>query len=143
MEKTKKASLGLSDKTSDIFLVVITALVLFIVAYPLYYVLVASFSDPYDVYAGKTFLLPSGLTLRGYAAVFADENIPTGYLNSIKYTIIGTIFSVVISYFSTFRGARPRVNNHASSSGMFRIVSADLFALTEIYLAVSTSCPPR
>lgn len=37
-----------------------------IVAYPLYYVLVASFSDPYDVYAGKTFLLPSQFTLKGY-----------------------------------------------------------------------------
>ena len=43
---------GLSDKVSDIVLVVICAAVMLIVAYPLYYVLVASFSDPYDVYAG-------------------------------------------------------------------------------------------
>ncbi len=42
---------GLSDKVSDIVLVVICAAVMLIVAYPLYYVLVASFSDPYDVYA--------------------------------------------------------------------------------------------
>ena len=53
---------GLSDKVSDIVLVVICAAVMLIVAYPLYYVLVASFSDPYDVYAGKTFLLPSQFT---------------------------------------------------------------------------------
>ena len=39
---------GLSDKASDIILVAITAAVLFVVAYPLYYVVVASFSDPYD-----------------------------------------------------------------------------------------------
>lgn len=39
---------------------------LLIVAYPLYYILVASFSNPYDVYAGKTFLLPSGFTFDGY-----------------------------------------------------------------------------
>ena len=37
---------GLSDKVSDIVLVVICAAVMLIVAYPLYYVLVASFSDP-------------------------------------------------------------------------------------------------
>ena len=93
---------GLSDKTSDVILVLITAIVMFIVAYPLYYVLVASFSDPYDVYAGKTFLLPSGFTLDGYKAVFADDNIFTGYLNSVKYTVIGTIFSVVMLYITAY-----------------------------------------
>ena len=51
----KKKARGMSDKVSDIILVAITAVVLLIVAYPLYYVLVASFSNPYDVYAGKTF----------------------------------------------------------------------------------------
>ena len=97
-----KVSHGLSDRTSDIILVIITALVLFIVAYPLYYVLIASFSNPYDVYAGKTFLLPSQPTLDGYKAVFADPNILTGYGNSIKYTVIGTIFSVSLLYITAY-----------------------------------------
>ncbi len=97
---TKKR--GLSDKTSDIILVVICTIVMLIVAYPLYYVLVASLSNPYDVYAGKTFLLPSGFTLDGYKAVFADPNILSGYLNSIKYTVVGTIFSVVMLYITAY-----------------------------------------
>ena len=71
---------GLSDKVSDIVLVVICAAVMLIVAYPLYYVLVASFSDPYDVYAGKTFLLPSQFTLKGYQAVFADSALFSGFI---------------------------------------------------------------
>ncbi len=75
---------------------------MFIVAYPLYYVLVASVSNPYDVYAGKTFLLPSGFTLDGYKAVFADKSIITGYLNSIKYTVVGTVFSVAMIYLSAY-----------------------------------------
>ena len=89
---------GLSDKTSDIILVSICMVALIIVAYPLYYVLIASFSDPYDVYAGKTFLLPSGFTLDGYKAVFADPNIVTGYGNSVLYTVLGTIYSVALIY---------------------------------------------
>lgn len=93
---------GLSDKASDIILILITGIVLFLVAYPLYYVLVASFSNPYDVYAGKTFLLPSDFSLKGYTAVFADPSIFTGYLNSIKYTVIGTIFSVVMLYIAAY-----------------------------------------
>lgn len=101
MNKTK-TSRGMSDKVSDVILVAITAVVLFIVAYPLYYVLVASFSNPYDVYAGKTFLLPSGFSFEGYKAVFADNNIFTGYLNSIKYTVIGTIFSVAMLYMTAY-----------------------------------------
>ena len=100
--KEKKQFNGLSDKASDIILVVITAVVVLIVAYPLYYVLVASVSNPYDVYAGKTFLFPSEFTLRGYSAVFADPNIFSGYMNSIKYTVVGTIFSVTMLYITAY-----------------------------------------
>ena len=100
--KEKKQFNGLSDKASDIILVVITAVVVLIVAYPLYYVLVASVSNPYDVYAGKTFLFPSEFTLRGYSAVFADPNIFSGYINSIKYTVVGTIFSVTMLYITAY-----------------------------------------
>lgn len=93
---------GLSDRTSDIVLVVICLAIVLLVAYPLYYVLVASVSNPYDVYAGKTFLFPSGFTLDGYKAVFADKSIVTGYLNSIKYTVVGTVFSVVMVYLTAY-----------------------------------------
>lgn len=104
MGKRKKTGQlhGLSDRTSDIILVVICLIIVFLVAYPLYYVLVASVSNPYDVYAGKTFLLPSGFTLDGYKAVFADKSIITGFLNSIKYTVVGTVFSVVMIYLSAY-----------------------------------------
>ena len=93
-----KQAKGISDRTSDIILVAICVIVLLIVAYPLYYVVIASFSNPYDVYAGKTFLLPSDFTLDGYKAVFADPKIMPGFFNSVKYTVIGTIFSVVMLY---------------------------------------------
>ena len=100
---TKSGKLtGLSEKSSDIVLVVICAIILFIVAYPLYYVLIASVSNPYDVYAGKTFLLPSQFTLDGYKSVFADPSILTGLFNSFKYTIVGTIFSVVVLYLAAY-----------------------------------------
>lgn len=101
-KKTRGGTAGLSDRTSDIILVVICILIILIIAYPLYYVLIASVSNPYDVYAGKTFFLPSGFTLDGYKAVFADSSIVTGYINTIKYTIIGTVFSVVLIYLTAY-----------------------------------------
>lgn len=104
MERKKQAGKlrGLSDKTSDVILVLICLVIVLLVAYPLYYVLVASVSNPYEVYAGKTFLLPSEFTLDGYKAVFADKSIVTGYLNSIKYTIVGTVFSVAMVYLTAY-----------------------------------------
>jgi len=104
MGKKRKAGQlrGLSDRTSDIILVVMCLVIVLLVAYPLYYVLVASVSNPYDVYAGKTFLFPSEFTLDGYKAVFADKSIITGYINSIKYTVVGTVFSVVMVYLAAY-----------------------------------------
>jgi len=93
---------GLSEKASDIILVAVCAVIMFIVAYPLYYVVIASVSNPYDVYAGKTFLFPSQFTLDGYKAVFSDSSIITGYLNSIKYTVVGTVFSVTLLYLTAY-----------------------------------------
>ena len=93
---------GLSDKMSDAILVAMCTLIMLIVAYPLYYVLIASISDPYDVYAGKTFLMPSQFTLQGYQSVFSDQRIFSGYMNSIKYTIVGTLFSTVMVYITAY-----------------------------------------
>ena len=108
MFKTKKNKLGgLSDKASDMVLVALSVLILIIVAYPLYYILIASVSNPYDVYAGKTFLLPSQFTLEGYKAVFVDDSILMGYWNSIKYTVVGTIFSVAMIYISAYPLSNP------------------------------------
>ena len=93
--KRKRIALS-SDKIFDIFNYTFLILLIVIVAYPLYYVLIASISDPYEVYAGKTFLLPSKLTLAGYVRVFKEQSIATGYLNSIYYTILGTAVSVAL-----------------------------------------------
>ncbi|MBS4828033.1 MAG: carbohydrate ABC transporter permease [Firmicutes bacterium] len=96
MKKIKKAKTLTSDRMFDIFNYTFLAILLVIVAYPLYYVLIASISDPYEVYAGKTFLLPSKVTFEGYARVFKEKSIATGYINSIYYTVLGTVVSVAL-----------------------------------------------
>jgi len=98
----RKTSAGLSDRASDIILVALCTVIMLIIAYPLYYVIVASVSDPYDVYAGKTFLLPSQFTLEGYQAVFANSDLFRGFINSVKYTIIGTLYSVITVYITAY-----------------------------------------
>ncbi len=130
-----KAS-GMSDRTSDIILTIICTLVLIIVAYPLYYVVVASFSDPYDVYAGKTFLFPSGFTLEGYKGVFLNEGIVSGFLNSVKYTVIGTIFSVAMLYMTAYPLAQRDLPGRKALSIFFLITMYFGGGLVPTYLVV-------
>ncbi len=93
MKKENKLS---SYKVFEIANCVFLLILVIIVAYPLYYVLVASISDPYEVYAGKNFLLPSKVTFEGYARVFKEKSIAMGYVNSIYYTVLGTLVSVAL-----------------------------------------------
>lgn len=130
---------GLSDKMSDIILVVMCTAIMLIVAYPLYYVLIASVSDPYDVYAGKTFLLPSQFTLKGYTSVFADQRIFTGYMNSIKYTVVGTIFSVVMIYITAYPLSRKSLPGRKWISIFFLITMYFGGGLVPTYLVVKNT----
>ena len=127
---------GLSDKTSDVILVVVTAIILLIVAYPIYYVLIASVSNPYDVYAGKTFLFPSDFSMQGYKAVFADPSIITGYRNSVVYTVIGTIFSVVMLYITAYPLAQKDLPGRKFFSIFFIITMYFGGGLVPTYLVV-------
>lgn len=95
-KKEKGKALAGSDRLIEIVLLVIIVFFVIIVLYPLYYVLAASVSDPYAVYAGKTSLLPSGFTLEGYMRVFQEKATATGYLNSIFYTVLGTLISTAL-----------------------------------------------
>ena len=127
---------GLSDRASDIVLVTLCVIMLLIVAYPLYYILVASFSNPYDVYAGKTFLLPSGFTFDGYKAVFADANILSGYANSILYTVLGTIYSVALIYMVAYPLSVPELPGKKVLSIFFLITMYFGGGLIPTYLIV-------
>ena len=85
------------DLIFDITNVAILSLLMIIWIYPLYFVVLASFSDPYAVVTGKVFLLPVGLTVEAYQNVFQNAQIWVGYQNSLFYTIFGTAFNLFLT----------------------------------------------
>lgn len=87
---------GISDKAFSIVTYLILGIIMLLIIYPLYYVVIASFSEPFEVFAGKTFLWVSQPTFEGYLRVFQEPSIMTGYRNTIVYTLIGTVFSTVL-----------------------------------------------
>ena len=97
MKKSKFRQMSTGDRVFTIVNYSLLMLVLIIELYPLVYVVAASFSDPQAVVSGKVFLFPVNPTLKGYAAVFKNKKILTGFSNAIFYLIVGTVLNLVMT----------------------------------------------
>ncbi len=86
-----------ADKDFDRLNYVLLTIGFLLVAYPLYFIVIASISDPVDVYAGKVFLFPHKATLDGYRRILEYRTFFTGYRNTLVYTIVGTLVNVVLT----------------------------------------------
>ncbi|MEA4823059.1 MAG: carbohydrate ABC transporter permease [Clostridiaceae bacterium] len=77
-------------------------LILICVLYPLIIIVSNSFSDPQAVISGKVWLLPVKPNIKGYAAVFSNQNILTGYMNTFLYTVCGTALAVFLTILAAY-----------------------------------------
>jgi putative aldouronate transport system permease protein len=85
---------SLPDRIFDAVNIAIMALVCVCIAYPLYFVLVASFTDPNIVNQGRILLYPVKPFLGGYDRIFHYPPLWRGYWNTLVYTIVGTVISI-------------------------------------------------
>ncbi len=76
---------------------IVLTLTLVIILYPLYFVLIASFSDPTAVARGDVFISIKGFQTLGYHYVLSDPDVLIGYRNSILYTVLGTIINLILT----------------------------------------------
>ncbi len=89
-----------NNKSDAVFTFVVyafTALIALIILYPLYFVVIASFSDPNLVASGQVLFIPKGITMEGYKYIFRDPRIWTGYRNTVLYTVCGTLIALFIT----------------------------------------------
>ena len=97
----KKKSGALKITLGDRVFYIINALVLGILAliiiYPLYFIIIASISDPDAVLGGKVILYPVNITLSGYQKIIERTDVWRGYLNTIIYTLITVALSLVVT----------------------------------------------
>ena len=83
------------DVVFDVVIFILLTLIFLIVAYPLYFVIISSFSDPVAVAGGKVTLYPVGITLDGYAKVFKTSEVMRGFANSLLYTFTGVAVNLL------------------------------------------------
>ncbi|MCM3633874.1 carbohydrate ABC transporter permease [Paenibacillus camelliae] len=100
----KRKSRG--DMWFDVINYFLLTVIMLIVLLPLYFVFIASFSDPNLIYSGEVWFYPKGFTLDGYERIFNDSSIWLGYLNSILYAGVGTFIGVAVTVFAAYPLAR-------------------------------------
>lgn len=85
--------LTLFDVVNVLLVVLITA----IIAYPLYFCVIASFSNPAEVAAGHTLVWIKDFTLDAYKLVLKEDQLWVGYRNTIIYTTLSTLYRLALT----------------------------------------------
>ena len=86
--------------------VLLIGVVLLTVIYPLYFIVIASISDPNMVNSGQVILFPKGITFEGYERVMRESDIWRGYLNTIIYTVCFTVIGLVTTLTAAYALSR-------------------------------------
>jgi putative aldouronate transport system permease protein len=104
--EVRKGNKQSADVMLEILLYVLAAIMLVIVIYPLYFIVIASFSDPSAVANGQMWVFPKGFTLDGYKELLNHKNIWIGYRNTILYTVLGTAIGLIVNISAAYALSR-------------------------------------
>ena len=100
MEKVNK-KYKIKGSKSDYVYYIISGIILFILAiiviYPIYFIIIGSISDPDAVLNGEVYLYPIRATIDGYKKLLNEPLIWSGYRNTIIYTVLGTLFNIILT----------------------------------------------
>ena len=96
-----KESFG--ERVFQVFNYILLGLIGFVCLYPMWHVLMASFSDSTALTAHSGLLLwPIEFSLDAYKRVLSNQNIWTGYINTIKYLVLGVSTSMVMTILGAY-----------------------------------------
>lgn len=95
-------SRALNDRIFDRINAFILLIVMIVCIYPLWFVIIASVSNPNAVWGGQVILLPKSVSINGYIRILKEDNVWVGYRNTIFYTTAGTILNVFLTVISAY-----------------------------------------
>lgn len=106
MKKQTKIGRTRADVMFDVINYLVLTLAFLVVLYPLYFIVIASISDPASVYAGKVLWAPIRPTFEGYERIFSYKSLYIGYRNTIIYTMVGTTISATVTVLAAYALSR-------------------------------------
>ena len=96
----------------ELFDIVLTLILLLLVAifiYPLWYILVAAFSDPLDVVKDPLMMVPKQITLYNFNMLLSSSTVWLGYRNTLMYVALGTCINVALTILTGYALAQPEL----------------------------------
>ncbi len=110
-------------KSFDIINNTILLLVAAMCVYPFLYIFFVACSDGTFLARGQVTFLPKGFNLEAFKYIITNRklNVFTGLKNSFVYTLLGTLCSVVFTYFTAYALSRPRVKGRNFIMSLFVI----------------------
>ena len=105
----KRMNFKINDKAFDVIVNFLAVLFALICLYPLYLVVINSFSDPYAVARGQVYILPKGFSIDAYKEAFMNGDILRGYANSLFYTIVGTMLNIALTIPAAYALSKPKL----------------------------------
>lgn len=103
-----KKQLSMSNRIFYIFNSIMWIVVMLIILYPLYLVCIASVSDPDAIVKGKVIWHPVDFSLIGYQSIFKYKELWSSYANSIIYTFVGVVISIIVTLSAAYSLSRPK-----------------------------------
>jgi len=92
-----------ADVIFDTFNIVLMTLLMLVTLYPVYYVIVASFTNSVELLRNPGFLLyPKGFTLGAYGMAFTHPLIASGYRNILFVMLFGLSFNIILTLFAAY-----------------------------------------
>lgn len=86
-----------SDRVLRAVVIAFSVFIFIITFYPMYYVLIASFSDYGALTNGKVWFWPVNPSLAGYKRLFEQDSLWRAYVNTIFYTVCSTALSLAVT----------------------------------------------
>jgi putative aldouronate transport system permease protein len=134
--KTSAISESKTDRMFSIGIFIVSALILLIIIYPLFFVCIASISNPAAVANGQVFFLPKDITFAGYKGIFKDQSIWTGYRNTLFYSFVGTAISLIVTLPTAYALSRKDFKPRGVLSAFFVFTMFFTGGLIPTYLTI-------
>ena len=93
-KKNNHLIIGTSERIFNIVMNILGVIITIVCLYPIYYVLIASFSRPYYVDNGDVLFRIIGFTVDAYKRAFSRDGLFMAYGNTIFYTLVGLLFNM-------------------------------------------------
>ncbi len=103
MTMAKKNHIRNGSAAADVCIYVFLAVLSIVFVYPLYQVFVCSISSANVVMTNNSFMLwPVGIQFGAYEVVFQNNNIWSGFKNTIIYMVLGTVIQYGITLITAY-----------------------------------------